>query len=119
METVRGCSVIRPAETEGILTFGAEETGGAYTLLVGEGPAGAPAPALHEHPTPDETFYVAAGEATFRLEDEELSVPAGSLVFVPRGTVHTVWNAGSEALGGLIIISPANVEHEFVEVESS
>ena len=79
---------------------------------------GTPAPALHEHPTTDEAFYVAAGEATFRLEDEELSVPAGSLVFVPRGTVHKVWNAGSEALRGLIIISPANVEHEFVEVES-
>ena len=119
METVSGCNVIRPADIEGILTFGGEETGGTYTLLVGEGPAGAPAPALHEHPTTDEAFYVAAGEATFRLEDEELSVPAGSLVFVPRGTVHTVWNAGSEPLRGLIIISPANVEHEFVEVESA
>jgi hypothetical protein len=30
-----------------------------------------------------------------------------------------VWNAGSEVLRGLIIISPANVEHEFVEVESN
>jgi quercetin dioxygenase-like cupin family protein len=119
METVAGCSVIRPADIEGILTFGAEETAGAYSLLVGEGPPGAPAPPLHEHPTTDEAFYVAAGEATFRLGDEEISASAGSLVFVPRGTAHTVWNAGSEVLRGLIIISPANVEHEFVEVESS
>jgi quercetin dioxygenase-like cupin family protein len=119
METISGCSVIRPEGVDGILSFGPEETGGAFSVLVGEGPGGAPGPALHEHPTTDETFYVAGGEATFRLGDEEIVASAGSVVFVPRGTAHTVWNAGSEILRGLIIISPGNVEHEFVEVESS
>jgi quercetin dioxygenase-like cupin family protein len=119
METINGCTVIQPASIEGLLTFGAEETGGAYSLMIGEGPAGSPAPPLHEHPTTDEAFYVADGEASFQLEDEQILVPAGGLVFVPRGTVHTAWNSGSGALRGLIIISPGNVEHQFVEVASS
>jgi quercetin dioxygenase-like cupin family protein len=84
--------------------------------LIGTIPPGTPAPALHEHPTTDEAFYCAAGEASFKLGDEELSVAAGSLVFVPRGTVHTAWNAGSEDVRGIIFITPGDVEHEFVEV---
>ena len=119
MESINGCTVIQGASIEGILTFGPEETAGAYSVMVGEGPAGSPAPALHEHPTTDEAFYVAEGEASFQLEDEQILVPTGGFVFVPRGTVHTVSNAGSGPLRGLIIISPGNVEHEFVEVEPS
>jgi mannose-6-phosphate isomerase-like protein (cupin superfamily) len=119
MDMINGCTVIQPASIEGILTFGAGETAGAYAAMIGEIPAGSPAPALHEHPTTDEAFYVAEGEGSFQLEDEQVLVPAGGLVFVPRGTVHTAWNAGSEVLRGLIIISPGDVEHEFVEVEES
>ena len=117
METISGCTVIQPASIDGVLTLGPEETGGAYSVMVGEGPAGAPGPALHEHPTTDEAFYVADGEASFQLGEETVLVPSGGFVFVPRGTVHTVSNAGSGPLRGLIIISPGNVEHEFVEVE--
>jgi quercetin dioxygenase-like cupin family protein len=47
----------------------------------------------------------------------EITAETGSLVFVPRGTVHTAWNPGSEPVTGLIIISPADVEHEFVPVD--
>jgi quercetin dioxygenase-like cupin family protein len=119
MDTINGCTVVQPASIEGLLTFGPGETAGAYSVLIGEGPPGAPAPALHEHPTTDELFYVAAGEGSFQLEDEQIVVAAGGLVFVPRGTVHTAWNAGSEPLRGLILISPGNVEHEFIEVGTS
>jgi quercetin dioxygenase-like cupin family protein len=117
METINGCSVSRPEDVDGVLTFGPEQAAGAYTVMVGGGPPG-PGPALHEHPTTDEAFYIAAGEATFQLGDEQIVVPAGGFVFVPRGTVHTVSNAGQGDLRGLIIISPGDVEHEFVEVES-
>ena len=118
MESIKGCTVVRPESIEGLMTFGPEETAGAYSVLVGSGPPGQ-GPALHEHPTTDEAFYVAEGEATFQLENEQIVVPAGGFVFVPRGTAHTVWNTGPADLRGLILISPGNVEHEFVEVESS
>jgi quercetin dioxygenase-like cupin family protein len=118
MAEINGCTVITPADTAEALTWGAEQTGGAYTVLIGSIPAGTPAPPLHVHPTTDEAFYVAEGEARFRLGDEEISAAAGSLVFVPRGTEHTAWNAGDTATRGLILISPASVEHEFVPVET-
>ena len=116
MESINGCTVIQGKSIDGLLTFGPEETAGAYSIMVGAGPPGE-GPALHEHPTTDEAFYVAAGEATFQLGDEQLVVPAGGFVFVPRGTAHTVSNAGPEDLRGLILISPGDVEHQFVEVE--
>jgi quercetin dioxygenase-like cupin family protein len=43
-----------------------------------------------------------------------VEVSAGALVFVPRGTVHTVWNSGDTPIRGLILISPGEAEHEFV-----
>ncbi len=116
MEKINGCTVVDQSEIDGILNLTGKDTGGAFSALIGTIPAGAPAPALHEHPTTDEAFYCAAGEASFKLGDEELSVTAGSLVFVPRGTVHTAWNAGSEDVRGIIFITPGDVEHEFVEV---
>jgi mannose-6-phosphate isomerase-like protein (cupin superfamily) len=69
------------------------------------------------HPHTDEAFYVADGDATFRLGDREVPVVAGGLVFVPRGCPHTVWNSGDRPVRGLILVSPGDAEHEFVLVE--
>ena len=94
METINGCTVIRSSEAPEPVHFGAAESHGAYVVIVGTFPAGQPAPPLHVHPHTDEAFYVADGDATFRLGDRELPVTAGGLVFVPRGMPHTVWNSG-------------------------
>ncbi|MEA2124112.1 MAG: hypothetical protein QOI80_894 [Solirubrobacteraceae bacterium] len=117
METIRGCSVITATDASGPTTFGPAEANNAYLALVGSFPPGEPGPPPHLHPSTDELFYVAAGEATFLLVDEEVRVTAGGLVFVPRGTVHTVSNHGDVAVHGLILISPGDAEHEFVPVE--
>jgi mannose-6-phosphate isomerase-like protein (cupin superfamily) len=61
----------------------------------------------------------ADGDTTFQLGDRELLVTPGGLVFVPRGTAHTVWNSGDGPVRGLIVISPGDAEHEFVPVETS
>jgi mannose-6-phosphate isomerase-like protein (cupin superfamily) len=117
MEELNGCTVITPADTAEMLNWGAESTAGAYTALIGAIPVGAPPPPLHLHPNTDEAFYIAEGQAAFRLGDEEISAVAGSLVFVPKGTIHTAWNNGDVPTRGVIIISPGNAEHEFVVVE--
>jgi oxalate decarboxylase/phosphoglucose isomerase-like protein (cupin superfamily) len=44
---------------------------------------------------------------------------SGTLVFVPRGVVHTVWNSGSDPVHGVILISPGDREHLVVPVESA
>lgn len=110
MQAVNGCTVIPPTEDSEPVGLGPTETEGAYQVLVGRFPPGEPPPA-HVHPTTDEVFYVADGDATFLLGDREISMTAGSLVLVPRGVRHAVWNSGSAPLRGLIVISPGDREH--------
>ncbi len=81
-------------------------------------PPGQAGPPLHLHPHTDEMFYIADGTATFQLGDSELQLSAGGLVIVPRGTVHTVWNSGDRPVRGLLVISPGDVEHQFVPIET-
>jgi quercetin dioxygenase-like cupin family protein len=116
METISGCTIISPSEHP-ITHFGPVETRGAYVAEIGAFPPGEPGPPVHVHPHTDEAFYVADGEATFLLEDREHRVTTGGFVFIPRGTVHTVWNSGDGPVRGLIVISPGDAEHEFALVE--
>jgi len=120
VETINGCTVIRPSEvadSSGPVRFGPTEMAGSYFVEAGVFPPGAGTP-FHLHPNTDETFYVADGEATFKLGDRELQLGAGSLMFVPRGTPHAVLVAGDVPVRGLILISPGDAEHEFVPVDA-
>lgn len=116
METVNGCTVIHPSDALDPARLGPAEAQGAYVALVGVFPPGEPGPPPHTHPTTDEAFYIASGEATFLLGDREITVTSGGLVFVPRGVVHTVWNSGSDMVRGLILISPGDREHVILPV---
>ena len=65
----------------------AEETGGAVSVIENEEPPGF-GPPIHVHHDCAEAFYVLEGEYVMTLEDRELVCPAGSFIFVPRGTRH-------------------------------
>jgi quercetin dioxygenase-like cupin family protein len=120
VQTINGWTVIHPSEVAGAngpVRFGPTETAGAYVVENGLFPPGTSLP-FHLHPNTEETFYVADGEATFQLGDRELKLGAGSLVFVPRGTPHTVSVSGDVPVRGLILISPGDAEHEFVPVDA-
>jgi mannose-6-phosphate isomerase-like protein (cupin superfamily) len=52
-----------------------------------------PIAALHVHHADDECWYVLEGTLGFVVGGEEIVAPAGSAVFVPRGTPHSYWNA--------------------------
>src|SRR5687767_7272082 len=115
MEMINGCTVLPPSESAETVRF-SPDTEGAYVVLVGGFPPNDPGPPLHVHPNTDEAFYIADGDATFLLGDREVLVSGGSVVFVPRGRPHTVWNAGDSPVRGIILISPADAEHELVPV---
>jgi mannose-6-phosphate isomerase-like protein (cupin superfamily) len=71
------------------------------------GPAGPPrliAP-LHLHHRDDEAWYVLEGTLRVQMGDEVVEAAAGSSVFVPRGTPHTYWNAGSGPLRYLLVMT--------------
>src|SRR5215211_4289822 len=104
METINGCSVVPSSETPEPVHFGPAESQGAYVVMVGTFPPGHPAPPLHFHPHTDEAFYVADGDATFRLGDQEVAgSPQGpsfscrEAVPIPSGTPATDQCAGSSS----------------------
>ena len=64
-----------------------DETGGSFSLLEAEEPAGF-GPPLHIHHDAAEAFYVLEGEYIIHVGEREYSCPAGSFIFIPAGTPH-------------------------------
>jgi quercetin dioxygenase-like cupin family protein len=101
-----GLSVENP--TGGVLTFKvrSDESGGALTacdtvVAPGEGPP------LHVHPEQDELIYTLEGTFRVKLGDDLIEAPPGSLVYIPRGTVHTWQNVGETRARFVFTIMPA------------
>ncbi len=65
-----------------------EDTGGAYSMVEETSPPqGGPPP--HIHHNVDEALYVLEGEVEVLLGDRITRARAGSLAYVPKGTLHT------------------------------
>ncbi len=73
-------------------------------------------PTQHIHKAEEEAFYILEGEVNIKIGEQTISGTVGSFVLIPRGTVHTFWNAGATPAKLLIIFSPAGFERAFVEV---
>lgn len=86
------------------------QTGGGYSLCEVRGPAGFAAP-LHSHEQENEGFYVAAGEATLVLADDETCLVEGGFGFAPAGAPHT-FRLDSPDARLLLLITPGAVGHE-------
>ena len=65
------------------------------------------------HANEDEAWYVLEGELRFRLDTQTANAPAGSFVFVPRGTRHCFQNAGRQPARILVLFTPAGMERFF------
>ena len=68
---------------------------------------------LHYHERTDEVYYVIDGAGTMVLDDEEIPVHAGVVVYVPRGVKH-------KAKGNLTVLTvciPRGVLHDIHELE--
>jgi quercetin dioxygenase-like cupin family protein len=75
-------------------------------MLESELPPGGGFPG-HVHEEYEEVFYVLAGEVEYLIDGTWFSVPRGSTVFVPPGTVHGFRNRSGEPARHLAIASPA------------
>ena len=100
----------------GPLTYKArgEQTGGTFTAFENTIPPDQ-GPPLHTHANEDEAFYVLNGELRFELGGELRPAPAGSFVFVPRGTPHRFQNVGDNPARILVMFTPAGMERFFDE----
>ena len=94
----------------------AADSGGTLSAYEFVTPPTTAGPPLHLHRTWDEAFYVLEGEMTFLIDGHTHRAPAGSFVFIPRGILHTFWNAGDAPAKQLVVFTPAGIEAYFAEV---
>ena len=92
----------------------ADHAGGAYSLFeVVTQPNGGPLP--HVQHREDEAFYVLEGEYEFLDEDLTRRVSTGSLVYVPKGNLHTHKNVGERPGRMLVSQTPGGLHERFFE----
>jgi quercetin dioxygenase-like cupin family protein len=72
-------------------------------------------PPAHIHRGEEEFFSVLNGPFQFKLGDQLVDAPAGSFIFLPRAHLHTFQNIGAEPGLLLVGVTPAGLEHFFVE----
>ena len=82
----------------------------AFVIAEWRDPGGPPGPPRliaprHFHRTDYEAWYVLEGTLRVQVGNEEAEARAGSAVFVPRGTPHTYWNPGPDAVRYLLVMT--------------
>ncbi|WP_264214243.1 cupin domain-containing protein [Leisingera thetidis] len=91
------------------------ETGGSFALLEAIVPPGG-GPPPHRHSREDETFYILDGELEIVAGGETSAAGAGTVILLPKGSVHQFKNTGTTAARMLILAAPAGLEEFFAEV---
>jgi quercetin dioxygenase-like cupin family protein len=94
--------------------LGAQDTGGAFCLLVDHPPAGWSLPA-HRHRNEAETIHVLDGEFEMEIDGRRSRLSAGQTAHVPRGVVHSGANVGRGPGRRVLIFSPAGMERFFLD----
>ena len=70
---------------------------------------------LHYHERTDEFYYVLGGQGRMTLDDAEIELHEGVVVYVPRGVKHRAWGE----LKVLVVCIPRGVLHDVHEIEPS
>ena len=92
-----------------------EQTGSAFALLEALAPSQS-GPPPHRHLREDETFVVLEGALEFRANGRTVSASAGTVIHVPRGTVHSYATVGATPVRMLFLYAPAGMERMFAEI---
>jgi mannose-6-phosphate isomerase-like protein (cupin superfamily) len=69
----------------------------------------------HRHRTQEEVYFVAEGTLQFKLEDEVLDLPAGTIVRIPPQVARSVWNEGPD--DAVVIMCSTTLADPSEEVE--
>jgi quercetin dioxygenase-like cupin family protein len=88
-----------------------EQTGGRFSLTeFTAAPPPAPSAPVHIHHDADETLYILEGEFRFTRDGQTIPAPAGSYIFIPKGTRHAVENVGATPGRMLVFLTPPGFE---------
>jgi quercetin dioxygenase-like cupin family protein len=121
--TLEPC-VVTEATADSVRPFGldmkvlltTENTGGAFSAVVcvhqpGEGPP------PHFHTEQDEYFYVLEGAYEMTVDGTTSEVGPGTMVFLPRGTVHSFKTVSAQAGKMLDWSLPGGQDRYFREID--
>jgi quercetin dioxygenase-like cupin family protein len=114
--------IIPPTEGERLSAFGdtivfklgGHDTGEALTLALGTVPPGG-GPPPHRHLAEDELFIVLSGREEFLVNGAWTPVEPGTVVYLPRGTVHTFRNVGDVPSQHWVLTTPGGFDRFFRE----
>ncbi|MFC6976699.1 cupin domain-containing protein [Halomicroarcula sp. GCM10025709] len=73
----------------------------------------------HTHPDSEEILYFLSGEGTQTIADEERSVSAGEMVFIPSGVEHSTINTSWEPLRFMAVYGPPGPEAEIRDLDEA
>jgi len=70
----------------------------------------------HHHEISDEIYFIVKGNGTIKLNNEVSVIRKGSLIYIPKGTSHSLMNLYSkENLEALCISYPPYQENDFID----
>jgi len=100
-----------------ILKAQARQTNGHWSMIEYLLPALLPGPPPHYHKKTQEMFYVLDGMLQFVMDEKVIDAPAGTLVVVPEGIVHTFKNISNDYARFQVWFSPGGMEQYFIGVQ--
>jgi quercetin dioxygenase-like cupin family protein len=92
----------------------ANDTAGAFCLLVDQPPAGWALPS-HLHAKEAETIHIIKGDFEMELDGTPVQLSAGESIHIPQGVAHSGGNVGERTGKRVVIFSPAGMERFFIE----
>jgi quercetin dioxygenase-like cupin family protein len=90
----------------------AETTDGTLTAIENE-VAPMQGPPEHVHEREDEMYLVLEGTIRSKADGRYFEVPAGSFMFIPRGTPHCFQNVADAPARIMVMFAPAGMERFF------
>ena len=113
-------AIVRPEHVPTIKPFGidvkvllsTEATGGALSVLLGWHKPGE-GPPDHVHYGQEEIFFIVDGTYELTIGGQTSTVGPGTIVFLPRNTVHRFRNAGEKTACMLDWSLPGGQDHYF------
>lgn len=93
-----------------------QDTAGKWSLLEYLAPPKFAGPPLHWHKETHEVFYVLAGIVTFRLGDDVFEGEPDSMVYIPKGVLHTFSNQQDKPARFLMFVTPGGFDEYFKEL---
>ena len=120
MDATAGNAVIHAGQIEIRFLLQAAQTARTLTMFEFVVPAQARVPIAHSHDAFDETIYGLSGVVTWTLDDQQVRVGPGDVLFIPRGHVHHFVNLDAQDARQLSAITPGLLGpeyfHEIAEV---